>query len=73
MGSTAYFLFFKAGNLSEMEMMRTFNNGVGMVAIVPDKSASDVLQRLRGMNERASVIGEIIERKTTTGMRIEWV
>ncbi len=63
----------KAGNLSEMEMMRTFNNGVGMVAIVPDKSASDVLQRLRGMNERAAVIGEIVERKTTTGMRIEFV
>jgi phosphoribosylformylglycinamidine cyclo-ligase len=63
----------QAGNISEAEMMRTFNNGVGMVAIVPEKSASDVLLRLQGMNEDPVIIGEIVERKTTSAMRLEWI
>ncbi|MCP4353740.1 MAG: phosphoribosylformylglycinamidine cyclo-ligase [Desulfobacterales bacterium] len=62
----------KAGNISENEMVRTFNNGIGMVAIVPEKSVQDVLQRFRAMDDKASVIGEIIERKTS-GERIRWV
>ncbi len=63
----------EAGNISEGEMMRTFNNGVGMVAIVPEKCVPDVLGRLRAMNENAYVIGEIVERKSTTESRIKWL
>ncbi|MDM8538874.1 AIR synthase-related protein, partial [Desulfobacterales bacterium HSG17] len=66
------FLFLKkAGNVSEQEMLRTFNNGIGMIAVVPEKSVSDVLQRLSAMNEDARVVGEIIRRKGT-GSRIKW-
>ncbi len=61
----------KAGNIPENEMMRTFNNGIGMVAIVPEKSVQDVLQRFRAMDDKSSVIGEIIERKTSEE-RIRW-
>lgn len=53
----------KAGDVSEPEMMRTFNNGIGLVAIVPEKSVSDVLERLKAMNEKPVVIGEIVEKK----------
>ena len=53
----------QAGNVSEDEMMRTFNNGVGMVLIVPETHAQDVLDRLSGMDESAFVIGETVERK----------
>ena len=53
----------QAGNVSEDEMMRTFNNGIGMVLIVPDDHAQDVLDRL----ERDGRIGfrdwETVERK----------
>ena len=37
-----------AGNVSDAEMMRTFNNGIGMIAVVPDHAAQDVLERLNG-------------------------
>jgi phosphoribosylformylglycinamidine cyclo-ligase len=53
----------QAGNLSEAEMMRTFNNGIGMVLIVPETHAQDVLDRLSGMDESAFVIGETVERR----------
>jgi len=53
----------KAGNISDPEMMRTFNNGIGLVAIVPETAAEDVMERLRAMQENAFIIGEIVERK----------
>lgn len=61
----------KAGNVSDHEMFRTFNNGIGMIVIVPENSVSDVLQRLNGMNEDARVVGEIIRRKDA-GARLKW-
>lgn len=53
----------KAGNIEEMEMMRTFNNGIGMVAVVPEKDVSDIVDRIHAMNEKAWLIGEIAEQK----------
>ena len=50
----------QAGNVSQREMQRTFNNGIGMIAIVPPDAAPDILQRLRAMNEKAYLIGEIL-------------
>jgi phosphoribosylformylglycinamidine cyclo-ligase len=52
-----------AGRVSEIEMLRTFNTGIGMVAIVPKPAVSDVLDRLAGMHEKAFVIGEVVERR----------
>ncbi len=62
----------KAGNISEPEMLRTFNNGIGMIAVVPEKAVNDVLERLNAMNEQAFVVGEIVEKKETSP-RIQWV
>jgi phosphoribosylformylglycinamidine cyclo-ligase len=62
----------KAGRIAEDEMKRTFNNGIGMIAVVPESSTADVVERLQGMGETASVIGEIIKRPDA-GPRIEWV
>ena len=42
-------------------MRRTFNLGIGMIAIVPDEATQDVVQRLNAMNESSCVIGEIVE------------
>ncbi len=60
-----------AGGVSDAEMFRTFNNGIGMIAIVPEASAADVIQRLQGMGEAATVIGEIVERRAGRD-RIQW-
>ncbi len=62
----------KAGDISEQEMIRTFNNGIGLVAVVPEKAANEVLERLNAMDEPAVSIGEIVERKDS-GERIRWV
>jgi phosphoribosylformylglycinamidine cyclo-ligase len=42
-------------------MLRTFNNGVGMVLAVSEREAEDIMLRLKGLKEKAYVIGEIIE------------
>jgi phosphoribosylformylglycinamidine cyclo-ligase len=62
----------KAGNISDKEMMRTFNNGIGMIAIVPEGSAQEMLGMLSAMKEKGFIIGEIVKRKEAA-QRIEWV
>jgi len=49
----------EAGNVSDLEMLRTFNNGIGMVAIIREAQALEMLERLKAMNENAWIIGEI--------------
>ncbi|MCF8080719.1 MAG: phosphoribosylformylglycinamidine cyclo-ligase [Desulfobacterales bacterium] len=61
-----------AGKVTQKEMMRTFNNGIGLVAVVPESAANDVLERLAGLKEKAYVIGEIAEKKKSK-YRIKWV
>ncbi len=63
----------KAGNIEEFEMMRVFNNGIGLVAVVPEKAVPDVLARLSAMQEQAYVIGEIVERQADDRQRAQWV
>lgn len=56
----AIFEFLRAGgNIPEAEMFRTFNYGIGMVLVVPEKEADDVLVRLSGLKEQAYLIGQI--------------
>ena len=61
----------QAGNVADEEMRRTFNNGIGMIAIVHPDATADVLQRLEAMNEKAYLIGEILECKDSSE-RIIW-
>ncbi len=68
------FTFLKeAGKIEEMEMMRVFNNGIGLVAVVPESAVQDVLARLAAMKEKAFVIGEIVERSLQEDERFQWV
>ena len=50
----------EGGNIDELEMYRTFNNGIGMVLIVNKDEVDDILSRLHGLGETASVIGKIV-------------
>ncbi len=61
-----------AGNVSDTEMMRTFNNGIGMIAVVPAQSTQDVLERLNGVEVQAFLMGEVVERKDSEE-RIDWI
>ena len=52
----------KEGGLSETEMYRTFNSGLGMVLVVPPEQAEDVKDRLAAMNLKAYLVGEVVAR-----------
>jgi phosphoribosylformylglycinamidine cyclo-ligase len=56
------------GRIAAPEMHRTFNCGIGMVAIVPADQAQRSLQLLVSLGERATIIGEI--RAGTSGVVI---
>jgi phosphoribosylformylglycinamidine cyclo-ligase len=62
----------RAGNISDNEMMRTFNNGIGLAAIAPEKATIEVLSRLSALNEKAFVIGEVAECRTPDN-RCQWI
>ncbi len=55
----------KLGNVSQDEMMRTFNMGIGMVLVVPPKKFKKVQTVLERAGEKSYTIGRVIkgERK----------
>jgi phosphoribosylformylglycinamidine cyclo-ligase len=52
----------EAGQISEQEMLRTFNNGLGLVIVVSEEEADEVLLRLKAMGETACRIGWVESR-----------
>jgi phosphoribosylformylglycinamidine cyclo-ligase len=57
----------KAGRISDQEMMRTFNNGLGLIIVVNEEEINEVLSRLNAMNETAFHIGSIESRGDDEG------
>ncbi|ABW66103.1 phosphoribosylformylglycinamidine cyclo-ligase [Desulfosudis oleivorans] len=53
----------KAGKVEDREMTRTFNNGIGLVVVVPAKKADDAMASIRAVGEKPFLIGEITPRK----------
>ncbi len=53
----------KHGSIPREEMYRTFNMGIGLMLIVDDKHAGDIIQRLKALGERCWVIGSIVAEK----------
>ncbi len=62
----------EAGAVEAQEMYRTFNNGIGMIVVVPEQSAQDFLDRLGAMKEKAYLMGEIAAREGNEA-QVEWV
>lgn len=52
----------KAGQISEHEMMRTFNNGLGLVIVVSEEDTGEIILRLKAIGEEAYHIGSIESR-----------
>jgi phosphoribosylformylglycinamidine cyclo-ligase len=48
------------GNVEEAEMLRTFNNGIGMLFIVPADAAETALEKARATMHEAVIMGNII-------------
>jgi len=53
----------QTGNVEQLEMLRTFNCGVGMVLAVDAEQERDCLERLDALGETAWVIGDVIPRE----------
>lgn len=49
----------KVGSLDREEMFNVFNMGIGMVAVVKEKDASEIIQFLESLGEKAYQIGRI--------------
>lgn len=52
-------LIAKEGNVAEKEMLTAFNCGIGMALIVAAEEVDDILERLKGLDEQAYLIGDI--------------
>ncbi len=49
----------EGGGVDDEEMLRTFNNGIGMVLVVKAEDEEDIMLRLEALKEKAFVIGKI--------------
>ena len=52
----------KVGNISEQEMARTFNCGIGMVLVVGRDNKEKVMKRLHDANEQVYCIGKLVQK-----------
>lgn len=48
-----------SGGIEDADMLKTFNMGVGLVIICPERECENIMIRLEGLKEKAFVIGEI--------------
>jgi phosphoribosylformylglycinamidine cyclo-ligase len=49
------------GNVSDKEMLRTFNCGIGMVLCVAEENVDKILKLIDKRGEHGRVIGHIVE------------
>ena len=59
----------EVGRLSQEELLKTFNCGVGMVAVVAEAQAEALAETFRGEGEQAFVIGRVVERGEAPALR----
>ncbi|MGE0023819.1 MAG: phosphoribosylformylglycinamidine cyclo-ligase [Hyphomicrobium sp.] len=66
----------KAGRLPDAEMLRTFNCGIGMIAVVASDGADGLVRLLQEWGEQPVIIGEITppsgERSSAKGKGDAW-
>jgi phosphoribosylformylglycinamidine cyclo-ligase len=52
----------RAGGIARGEMVRTFNCGIGMIAVVPETATERALDTLRAQGEEPMAIGRVERR-----------
>ncbi|MEM7426636.1 MAG: phosphoribosylformylglycinamidine cyclo-ligase [Pseudomonadota bacterium] len=59
----------RQGGIEDAEMLRTFNCGIGMLAVVPPDEAGDLCDRLTALGAEAVILGELVERDDGDAVR----
>lgn len=59
----------KLGNITDEEMLRTFNCGIGMVLCVPESAAQDAITRLHEQGETVILLGHIALKEDNQAVR----
>ena len=58
-----------AGNISDDEMLKTFNCGIGMIVVIDQADTNAVIDALTAVGEQATVIGSIESSSNATSVR----
>ncbi len=58
------------GNVHMDEMYKTFNMGIGMLAIVDDEDVEDILHQFKALGEQPYLIGEVVAAKESSGRKV---
>ncbi len=61
------------GNVPAAEMYRTFNMGIGLMAIVDGAKAQDICHHFSALGEKAYVIGEILQKEENESAAVELI
>jgi phosphoribosylformylglycinamidine cyclo-ligase len=62
-------LISQLGKIEQSEMDRTFNNGIGMVAVTAPDQADAIVKHLKARKQRAYIIGEM--KRGSRGVTLE--
>ena len=60
----------KTAGIDDVEMNRTFNNGIGMVVVVAAEDAEATAATLRELGETVHTIGQIVERSEGAAVQV---
>jgi len=60
------------GNIPVEEMYRTFNMGIGMMALVAEENVEDVMQQFSALGETPVIIGEIVAEEDDNEEKV-WI
>ena len=61
----------KKSNLNNLEMLKTFNCGIGMIFIVNEKQAVKTVKFLKNENYKSQIIGSISKSKNKNKISYE--
>lgn len=61
----------RMGEISDEEMYRTFNMGIGLVVIINENNVSDILHHFKAVGEEVYIIGEVVALDEENGSRVE--
>ena len=56
--------------IDDTEMNRTFNNGIGMVLVVPAAQVAAVTQTLTSLGEQVHAIGTVVPRASGAAVQL---